>query len=255
MVLLTQIRLKEITLNMKILGIIPARGGSKGIKNKNIRQFCGRPLISYVIDCAKKSKYIQKTIVSTESEEIVKVARRYGAEVPFLRPPQFAQDKSRVSDAIIHLLSKLKTDFDYIPDIIVLLQTTSPLRTPQDIDGAIKLLIDKKADSVVSVCATEQLVFTKDSENRLKNLITKKEFLRSNNRQELPRTFKLDGSMVYAIKTKIFLKYKSFLAGKLVGYEIPRWRSVDLDEPEDFVVGELIFSQFKKLAHKIEHFK
>ena len=240
---------------MKILGIIPARGGSKGIKNKNIRQFAGKPLIAHAIDTASSSRYIQKIIVSTESEEIAQVAKKYGAEVPFLRPAELAQDKSKVTDAIIHLLNKLKTDFDYIPDIIVLLQTTSPLRTAEDIDGAIKLMFDRKADSVVSVCATEQLVFTKDSEDRLKNLITKKEFLRSNNRQELPRTFKLDGSMVYVVKTNVFLKHKSFLAGKLVGYEIPRWRSVDLDEPQDFVVGELVFSQFKKLSHKIKRFK
>ena len=240
---------------MEILAIIPARGGSKGIKNKNIRLFAGRPLLSYAVDHAKQSKYINRVIVSTESAHIARVAKKSGAEVPFLRPAEFAQDKSRVVDAIVHLLNTLKTESGYEPDVIVLLQATSPLRTVEDVDRTIKLFTDAGADSAVTVCATEQLVFTKDTGHRLKKVTTQKELSRSANRQELPRTYKFDGSMVYVIKTKVFLKHKSFLAGKLVAYEIPRWRAVDLDEPQDFVVGELLFNNFVTLKNRIKKFK
>ena len=121
-------------MSLTFLGIIPARGGSKGIRNKNIRAFAGKPLIAYAIDAAKKSRYLSRTVVSTESEEIARVAKEYGAEVPFLRPKELAEDTSKVFDAIAHLLEKLKTDEGYAPDYIVLLQPTSPLRTAKDID-------------------------------------------------------------------------------------------------------------------------
>lgn len=238
---------------MEILAIIPARGGSKGIKNKNIRLFGGKPLIAHTIDCAKKSKLINRLIVSTDSAEIANISKKYGAEVPFLRPAELAQDKSKVVDAIIHLLNKLKKDEHYQPDYIVLLQPTSPLRTVTDMDNALKLCFKRRADAVVSLCSTEQLLFTKDK-NDLLQMVVDKKFLNSTNRQELSSTYKLDGSMVYAIKTKVFLARKFFLTGKLVGYIIPRWRAVDLDETQDFVVGELIFRQRRQLEWRIKHF-
>lgn len=239
---------------MHILAVIPARGGSKGILNKNIRMFGGKPLIFHAIDQAKQSKFISRVIVSTESDKIASVAKRYGAEVPFLRPAEFAQDKSKVTDAVVHLITRLQKEEKYNPDYIVLLQPTSPLRLVEDIDGAIELLLRRHAGTVVSICRTEQLLFTKDSKDCL-HLESNKDFLGSSNRQQLPPTYKLDGSMVYVVKTKSFLKYKSFLAGKIVGYEIPRWRAVDLDEPQDFVAGELIFKNYQKISKDIENFK
>lgn len=238
---------------MKILAIIPARGGSKGIKNKNIRLFGGKPLLAHTIECAKKSKFVNRLIVSTDSAKIAQISKKYGAEVPFLRPAELAQDKSKVVDAVVYLLNKLKKDEQYQPDYIVLLQSTSPLRTTADIDNALKLCFKRRADAVVSLCPTEQLLFTKDKNDFLK-IVVDKRFLSSTNRQELPPTYKLDGSMIYAIKTGVFLAEKFFLTGKLVGYIIPRWRAVDLDEVQDFVVGELIFRQRKQLERRIEHF-
>lgn len=239
---------------MKILAIIPARGGSKGITNKNIRKFANKPLIAHTIDCAKKSKTINRIVVSTDSLEIAAVAKKYGAEVPWLRPAKLAKSTSAVTDAIVHVLERLKKEEAYIPDYIVLLQATSPLRLPSDIDNAFALSLRRKADAVVSVCATEQLLYTKSKSDEL-TLVSSKEFLKSTNRQQLEPTFKLDGSMVYLIKTKVFLQKKSFLPPKTLGYVIPRWRAVDLDEPEDFVVGELIKKNFKRLANTIKNFK
>src|SRR3989344_5243385 len=123
----------------KILAIIPARGGSKGIKNKNIRLFCGKPLVANAILCARGSKYINRIIVSTNDKKIAAVAIKYGAEVPFLRPTYLAGDKSPITKTVFHLLGKLKQDEKYEPDYIVLVQPTSPIREAKDIDNALDL--------------------------------------------------------------------------------------------------------------------
>lgn len=239
---------------MNILAIIPARGGSKGIKKKNIRPFAGKPLIAHTIAMAKKSRYITRTVVSTDDTEIAWIAKKYGAEVPFLRPAELAGDKSPVVPAILHMLERLKKEEGYSPDYIVLLQTTSPLRRADDIDGALDLLFRRRASAVVSVCATEQLLYTKDAKDRLA-LRSDASFLSSTNRQELPQTYKLDGSMVYGVKTTIFKKHKSFLPPNVIAYVIPRWRAVDLDEPQDVVVGEMIYKNQKAIQKKIDSFR
>ncbi len=241
-------------MQKEILAVIPARGGSKGIRNKNIRDFCGKPLIAHTIDAAKASRYITRIVVSTDSEEIAAVGKKYGAEVPFLRPVEFSGDKAKVTDAVLHLLDTLRSAGGYRPDYIVLLQSTSPLRSAADIDGALDMLFKRKAPAVVSVCRTEQLVFTKDNTDKL-ILRSDEAFLSSSNRQDLQVTYKLDGSMVYGISTEVFLKEKSFLPSGVIGYETPRWRAVDIDEPQDFLVGELIFRNRKKIEASLKTFK
>jgi len=238
----------------KILCFIPARGGSKGITNKNIRPFNGRPLLWYTVAEAKKSRYITRIVVSTESAKIAEVARRSGAEIPCLRPRSLSQDASKATDAVLHMLTYLKKTEEYVPDYIILLQATSPLRTTADIDGAFSTMQRRKADAIVSVCRTEQLLYIIDRRGRLQP-VSPRAFLNSPNRQQLPPTYKLDGSMVYAIKTKVFLREKTFLAKNLVGYVIPRWRAVDLDEPEDFIVGETLYRNKKTIAKRIKDFK
>ncbi|MDO8594533.1 MAG: acylneuraminate cytidylyltransferase family protein [bacterium] len=238
---------------MHILAIIPARGGSKGIVNKNIRPFSGKPLIAHTIDVAKKSRHITRVVVSTDSKKIADVAKKCGAEVPFLRPPEFAGDSAKITDAIAHLILKMREETGYEPEVIVLLQPTSPLRTAADIDNAIDLLLARKAPAVVSVCKTEQLLFTKDRSDLLA-MVSDKTFLTSSNRQELKDTYKLDGSMVYGIRTNVFLREKSFLPIGVIGYEVPRWRAVDIDEPQDFLVGELIFQNRKKIERSLRTF-
>lgn len=238
---------------MHILAIIPARSGSKGILNKNIRVFAGKPLIAHTIDTARESRHISRIVVSTDSKKIADVAKKYGAEVPFLRPPEFSGDSAKVADAIAHLLLKMREKEGYQPDYIVLLQPTSPLRTTADIDSAIDRLLKQKAPAVVSVCRTEQLLFTKDEKDTLV-LVSDEAFVASSNRQELQDTYKLDGSMVYVVNTEVFLKEKSFLPKGVIGYEISRWRAVDIDEPQDFLVGELIFKNRKKIERSLKKF-
>lgn len=237
---------------MKILAVIPARGGSKGIKNKNIKKLNGEPLIWYTIKEAKKSKYLDRVVVSTDSRQIAEISKKCGAEVPFLRPPELAQDKSSAMDAVIHLILDLDKK-RYKPDAVMLLQPTSPLREVEDINQAVELFKNEQADSLVSICQTENLLFTKDKDDNIK--IMNPEFLYTGNRQELPKVYKLDGSMIYLAKTEILLREKSFLAGKLVGYEIPRWRAIDLDEPQDFILAGVVLKNKKAIIQKLKKFK
>lgn len=238
---------------MEILAIIPARGGSKGISGKNIRLFAGKPLLAHTIGHAKKSKYISRIIVSTESGKIADVARKYKAEVPFLRPKKLASDRSLVVDVIIHLLKRLEVDEGYKPDMLVLLQPTSPLRNPTDIDASIDLLLKRKSDAVLSICRTEPLVFTKDKGDRL-HLESNSVFLKSTNRQSLDSTYKFDGCAVYVIKPEILVKERTFCPKFTCAHVIPRWRAVDLDEPEDFVTGELIYKNRLAIEDDIKKF-
>ncbi|MBI2063453.1 MAG: acylneuraminate cytidylyltransferase family protein [Candidatus Yanofskybacteria bacterium] len=229
----------------KFLAIIPARSGSKGIKHKNIKPFCGRPLIYYAIKEALKCKKLGRVIVSTDSPQYGKIAKSFGAEVPFLRPRHLAGDKSPMVDTVTHLLKRLKEEENYEPDYLVLLQTTSPLRTYKDIEKCIDLALSRKYDGVVSLCPTEQLLYT--IENGFLKLLHKKDWLSSTNRQSLPATYKLNGAAVYIIKTSTFLRNKSFLKGKIAPYIMGKWRSVDLDNEEDFALAELIYRSKNKM--------
>jgi CMP-N-acetylneuraminic acid synthetase len=235
----------------KILAIIPARGGSVGVPKKNIRPFADKPLIVHTIEAAKGAPSPDRIIVSTDSEEIAAIARDFGAEVPFLRPKELATSESKIVDAIVHLLEHLKAD-GYEPTHVLLLQPTSPLRTSDDIEHAVKFFFESSADSLVSVCRTENLLLTMSVDRVLS--VTNPGMLSNPNRQELPRYYKLDGSMIYLIKTEVLLKSRSFIAGKCVGFEIPRWRAIDLDEPQDFVVGEHIFKMQREIEKDIRDF-
>ena len=134
----------------RVLALIPARGGSKGIKDKNITPLCGKPLIAYSVLAAKNSRYIDDVVVTTDSERIAETAKAYGAEVPFLRPAELASDTAKTIDAVLHAVKWLE-DHQKSYDLLVLLQPTQPLRRTEDIDGAIELCIQRDMQDVVSV--------------------------------------------------------------------------------------------------------
>ena len=138
-----------------VLVIIPARGGSKGVPKKNIKSLNGKPVISYTIEEAKKSKYIDRIVVSTDNKDIAEVSKNYGAEVPFLRPSELAKDDTPGIDPIIHCINWLKENEKYLPDYVCLLQCTSPFRRVQQIDEALERLIYENFDSLVSICESE----------------------------------------------------------------------------------------------------
>ena len=223
----------------KVLCVIPARGGSKRIAGKNTRDFCGKPLIAYAIEQGKAHARVDRVIVDTEDEAIATIAKRYGAEVPFLRPKELATDTAQATDALLHLLERLKKEEGYEPTHVLLLQTTSPLREMRDIDACFDMADKTNAATVLTVAQTHPRLYFLDPENRL--VLANKEVADSTNVQAWPKAYLLNGCMVYIIKVSELLRTKKIFGDDVRGVICDRWRSVDLDEPEDFVVAELLY--------------
>lgn len=232
----------------KIIAVIPARGGSKRIPKKNIKRLAGRPLIAWTIEAAKKSKYIDRVIISTDDEEITKVSKKWGAEV-INRPKDLATDTAKTMDAIFHLLDILKKE-KYQPGIIVLLQPTSPLRTFQDIDSAIELFLNKKCGSVISVFEAEfnfWWAFGIKSDYLKPFFGWEKFFSRS---QDLPKLYMPNGA-IYIAAPETLKKYNSFYTKEnILPYIMPKERSVDIDYEIDFKLTELLFKNERNKNRK-----
>jgi len=225
--------------NQKILAIIPARGGSKGIPRKNIRLLAGKPLIAYSIETALKSRYIDKVVVSTDDEEIAEIAKKYGAQV-IKRPGKLARDKSPTLDTIKHVLETLEKNENYIPNIIILLQPTSPLRSTEDINNAIELFLNEDCESVVGVCENVNLYWSFRVEDGHMKPIFGKKYLKMR-RQDLPRIYAPNGA-IFVSTPQILNIYGGFYCDKTVPYVMPPERSVDIDNEEDFILAEILMS-------------
>lgn len=223
---------------MKNLAIIPARIGSKGLKEKNIKTLNGKPLIAYTIEAAIKSKIFDEVIVSTESEKIAEISKKYGAKLPFIRPLELATDEAKSSDVIIHAL-KFYPDFTNF----CLLQPTSPLRSYNDIINAYNLFLDKRANSVVSVCETDHSPLwtnTIDDNLNMDNFLSKE--TKSKRRQDLPNYYRLNGS-IYFSKIDYYLQYNNWYEKKCFAYIMPKKRSIDIDDIIDFKLVELLLKE------------
>ncbi len=219
--------------NKRILAIIPARGGSKGIPHKNIIDLCGKPLINYTIEAALGSKYIDYVIVSTDDQEIAKVARYCGAEIPFMRPAEFADDTSKTIDAVLYTVSELENIGEKF-DILVLLQPTEPLRTAGDIDGAIDRYFECGCHSLVSVSEVDDhpILIRSVEENRLKPLLNGSSTCR---RQDMPIYYRVNGCIyINAISE---LNRKTSFNDNTVPYIMERSHSVDIDELSDLALA------------------
>lgn len=225
----------------RFLAIIPARGGSKGIPHKNIMNLCGKPLISYSIEEAKQSKYIDYVLVSTDDKEIKDVSIAYGANVPFLRPEKFSDDKAKSIDVVIHGIEFLKNEgnvFDYV----VLLQPTSPLRTYEDIDSAIELILEKNEGSLVSICEVdENPILMRTIENdTLKSIL---EFSGDNlRRQDLPKYYIFNGAL-YINTVEMILGTNAFIDEKSIPFIMERSKSIDIDNILDAKLAEYILEE------------
>jgi N-acylneuraminate cytidylyltransferase/CMP-N,N'-diacetyllegionaminic acid synthase len=232
--------------NSKILAIIPARGGSKGVPKKNIKLLLDKPLIAYTIKAAQDSKYIDRVVVSTEDKNIAEISKRYGAEIPVLRPKELSTDQSPTYEAIIHMLNELALKENYTPDIVCLLQCTSPLRNGADIDGTIERMLKTESDAAVSVCEVESNPYWSNifEGDKLKYFI--EEGRKITRRQDLPKVYRFNGA-VYIIKTDVFLKEKTFEIEKLTGYVMSEENSVDIDTFLDFKIAELIMKERGKI--------
>lgn len=223
---------------MKVLGVIPARGGSKGLPDKNIRMLFGKPLIAWTIDEALASGKITKVIVSTDDPAIAEVAREHGVEVPFYRPAHLATDTATSMDVIIHALDFFAEKGEHY-DIVMMLEPTSPLRERTDIVKALEQLdANKEAESIVGICKAESahpdfMVTLENGFLRSKsNFVVKR-------RQDLDDMYFYEGTL-YASYVDVLRKKRSFYHERTLGYEVPRWKSFEVDDMLDMVIIEAV---------------
>ncbi|MDA9742885.1 acylneuraminate cytidylyltransferase family protein [Pelagibacteraceae bacterium] len=220
------------------LAIIPARSGSKRLKNKNIRLFCGKPLISYSIKESKKSYFIDKAIVSTDSLQIANLSKKFGIEVPFLRPKNLSKDNASSESVIEHSLKyfiKKKIFFDYF----VLLQPTSPIRFFKDIDNAIKKIVNTGSETLISVTNKKsgKIIYYDQQKNLFKRIAQEKKSLIQYN----------ENGSIYICKTNIFLKSKILIGNKKsIPFIMPNYKYFDIDNISDFKSAEKKYQSTRK---------
>ncbi|NEW08841.1 acylneuraminate cytidylyltransferase family protein [Paenibacillus sp. SYP-B3998] len=224
--------------NKKVLAIIPARGGSKGVPRKNIRQLAGKPLIAWTIEAGKKSKYIDRLIVTSEDLEIIGVAEEYGANVPFVRPKHLAEDETQGLDPVFHALNELP-DYDYV----VILQPTSPLRVTEDIDSCIEHLVNSGVPACVSVTEPDKSpywMYMLQENGLMKPFSSQREV--AVRRQDLPLVYALNGA-VYVAVIEWLMKTKRIVTEETSAFIMPKSRSYDIDTEEDFLLCEWMMTK------------
>lgn len=221
----------------KALAVIPARGGSKGLPRKNIRNLCGKPLIAYTIEAALASKVFDTVMVSTDDAEIAEVSKKYGAEVPFLRPESLSGDKVSSDFVAVHAL-KYYLDNGICFDDICKLQPTSPLRTAEQIKESYFKFLRDGTDYMVSICKCEHSPLwslTLDQNGRLDRFIQGEQ--KDGLRQALPDYYRLNGAIYWACAKK-YLQSGDFCGDKFLGYIMDRKSSIDIDSEDDLKLAE-----------------
>jgi len=221
----------------EILAIIPARGGSKGVPRKNVRLLKGKPLMYYSIKVGLESKYTNRVVVSTDNEEIASVAKKYDAEV-INRPKEISGDETPTILVLQHILKYLKEKQKYKPDIVVILQPTSPLRLVQDVDNCIEKLINEKCDSVMAVKRIDtplEWMVKLDKNGKANNIFEQKvKFIR---RQDTEKIYIPNGA-VYTTWTRVIREHKTFKGPDTRAIVMPYERSIDIDTELDFYIAE-----------------
>ena len=225
--------------NKTFLAIIPARGGSKGLPGKNIKELCGKPLIAWSINAGLKSKYLDEIIVSTDYKNIADIAKKHGASIPFLRPDDLASDTATSFDTVKHAIdyygNELNREFDYV----VLLEPTSPLREDSDIDNAIEKLLNSSADSIVGISKTEDqnpaFLVNKDNKDFVAGYTNKN--MKVLRRQDVEDVYFMEGT-IYISKVNVLLEEKTFYHQNTIGYEVPKYKSLEIDDLTDFIMVE-----------------
>lgn len=227
---------------MKILSVITARGGSKGIPGKNIKPLGGKPLIAWTIEASLKSKYVSRTIISTDDDTIAEVCVNYGAEVPFRRPEELSRDDTPHLPVIQHAVKYLEEKENDFYDYILLPQPTSPFRTAEDIDNAAKILIEKQPDAMVSVCEMEHHPFfaRKINPDGVLELFIKRPEGSCLRRQELPGAYTENGAMFF-MKRDVLMKEGLIMPeDRTMAFIMPQERSIDIDSPWNFYLADMI---------------
>lgn len=223
-----------------MIAIIPARGGSKGLPGKNIRPLNGKPLIAYAVEAALKAKNIDRVIISTDDEDIARVAANYGAELPFMRPAELASDTAMAIDNYIYTIGRLEEESGEKIEAFVVLQPTSPLRIAEDIDGAVEMFEQKNADSVISYTQEAHPISWHkylDNEGRFIDILD----ANIKNRQDNRISYYPNGA-VYVFRTSM-IRNRKYYTEKSYAYIMPRTRSVDIDFIEDFEYAEFLLTR------------
>lgn len=226
---------------LNIVAIIPARGGSKRLPRKNIKVLSGKPMIAYSIEAARKSQLIDRVIVSTDDKEIAEIAKKYGAEIPFIRPNDLATDSASTIDVLKHAITFLESHSHDKIDLIVLLQPTSPLITESDIDNAINKIIQTNTTSCVSMCPiSERPEWMYSIKNEKPKPFGEKHDIILLT-QDLPKLYKINGA-IYVSHRDVIMKQNLILDEKnLSAIVMPRERSIDIDTMTDFLIAETLF--------------
>ncbi len=230
--------------DIKILAVVPARGGSKGIPRKNIVDIDGSPLISYTIDAALKSNYLTDIVVSTDDAEIAEISRDLGAQVPFIRPEYLASDKAKSSPVIEHAVNFMENIKGFKYDAILMLQPTSPLRTSKHIDESLDLFTLQDCDSVVSIVSVggnHPFRMKRLIGNQLINYIDQG-FWDMRPRQSLPDVYIRNGA-IYLIKRDVFMHHHQLIGDKCLGYIMNDYESTNIDTPIDLKIAELLLKE------------
>lgn len=228
---------------IRVLGIITARGGSKSIPRKNIKELAGKPLIAYTILAARASKLLTRCIVSTDDEEIASISKQYGGDVPFLRPAEISGDKSTSIEAVQHALRWLQENSGEEYDAVLILQPTSPLRTTEDIDGCIQKMIDTNADSVMGMVELTDFApkKLKKIENDIILPLFEEEGGQSSMRQDLGKVYKRNAAL-YLTRIE-WIKQGNLFGNISRPFVMPEERSVDINKPVDFEITEFFLTR------------
>lgn len=221
-----------------MIAIIPARGGSKGLPGKNIKQFLGKPMIAHTIEAALSSSPIDRVVVSTDDAAIAAVARDYGAEVPFLRPAELATDTATSRDVILHAIDFLEANGAAF-DVFCLLQPTSPLRSAADIDRAASVFKEKSGDSVLSLVAYEHPIQWAMEVDEMDGKIVPIDRFQGIRRQDLAKYYRPNGA-IYIFKKAFYQTHSDYSEGEVYGYVMASERSFDIDTEYDFIAAEAI---------------
>lgn len=226
-------------MDKNILAIIPARSGSKSVKDKNIRLMAGKPMLAYSIQHAQQSHYVNRIIVSTDSSHYAQIAREYGAEVPFLRPAQYAADSSLDIEVFEHVLGELKAREGYEPDVVVQLRPTYPIRDPKDIDAMVEMLLnDETVDSVRCIAPAKEIpykMWKKGEHGEIYPLLNDIPECYNMPRQQLPKVY-YQNACIDVIRPEVIMAGHSMSGRKVLGYEMDD--NFDIDTEEEFLKAE-----------------
>lgn len=233
-----------MTNHPRILGLIPARGGSKRLPRKNALPLAGKPLLAWTIEAANAAQGIDRVVLSTDDEELTHIGREYGADIPFVRPADLASDHASSQAVILHALNTLQAQDDHY-DYVALLQPTSPLRNAQDIDNAITLRHDTQADAVISVCPVDH---PPEWSNVLPSNGSLADFYRPGIRdirsQDLPQSYRLNGAIYLYSCARLSTASSLIMDDNSYAYIMPRERSIDIDCTMDFEIAQLFMQRF-----------